>query len=42
MNNPEQLIIYLDIFTFLILIAFFGILFKSNSFFKDNKRDGRI
>ena len=42
MNNTEQLIIYLDIFTFITLIAFFGVLFKSNSFFKDKKRDGRI
>ena len=42
MNNTEQLIIYLDIFAFMSLIAFFGILFKSNSFLKDNKRDGGI
>ena len=42
MNNTEQLIIYLDIFTFITLIAFFGILFKSKSFIKDNKRDERI
>ena len=31
MNNPEQLIIYLDIFAFILLIALFMILFKSNS-----------
>ena len=42
MNNPEQLIIYLDIFAFVFLITFFVILFKSRSLFKDNKKDGRI
>ncbi len=42
MNNSEQFIIYLDIFAFVILIAFFLILFKSNSLFKDNKKDRRI
>ncbi len=42
MNNPQQLIIYLDIFAFVLLIAFFVILFKSNSLFKDNKKEGRI
>ena len=38
MNNPEQFIIYLDIFAFLFLFAFFVILFKSNSLTKDNKK----
>ena len=42
MNNPHQLIIFLDIFAFLLLIAFFMILFKSNSLFKDKKKEGRI
>ena len=42
MNNPQQLIIYLDIFAFVLLIAFFVILFKSNSLFKHNKKEGRI
>jgi len=42
MNYPEQFIIYLDIFAFVILIASFLILFKSNSLFKDNKKDTRI
>ena len=41
MDNPEQLIIYLDIFAFVMLIAFFVILFKSNSLFMD-KKNGRI
>jgi len=39
MNNPEQLIIYLDIFTFILLIAFFTVLFKSSSLFKYNQKD---
>ena len=44
MNNQEQLelVIYLDIFAFISLISFFVILFKSNSLFKDNKKDRRI
>ena len=42
MNYPEKFIIYLDIFAFVLLIAFFLILFKSNSLFKDNKEDRRI
>ncbi len=42
MDNPEQFIIYLDIFAFVMLIVFFVILFKSNSLFKDNKKDERI
>ena len=42
MNNPEQFIIYLDIFAFVLLSSFFVILFKSNSLFKVNKKDGRI
>ncbi len=42
MNNFQQLIIYLDISAFVFLIAFFVILFKSKSLFKDNKKDGRI
>ena len=42
MNNPEQFIIYLDIFAFLFLIAFFVILFKSKNLIKDNKKDERI
>ena len=33
MTNPQQLIIYLDIFAFLSLLAFFIILFKSSSLF---------
>ncbi len=41
MDNPEQLIIYLDIFAFVMLIVFFVILFKSNSLFMD-KKNGRI
>ena len=39
MNNPQQLIIYLDIFAFVILIVFFGILFKSKILFKSNKKE---
>ncbi len=37
MNNPEQLIIYLDIFAFLLLLAFFILLFKSSSLFINKK-----
>ena len=42
MDNPEQLIIYLDIFAFVFLIAFFVMLFKSRNLTNDNKKDGRI
>ena len=35
MNNPEQVFIYLDIFTFVVLIAFFTLLFKSSSLFRN-------
>ena len=38
MNNPEQLIIYLDIFAFLLLLAFFILLFKSSSLFNNKKK----
>ena len=37
MNNPEQVIIYLDIFAFLLLLAFFILLFKSSSLFINKK-----
>jgi len=37
MNNPEKVFIFLDIFVFLLLIAFFAFIFKSSSF-KDNKK----
>ena len=39
MHNPEEVIIYLDIFIFLSLIAFFGILFKSSSLFRNKKSE---
>ena len=42
MDNPQQLIIYLDIFAFFLLISFFIILFKSNSLFKVNKKRGEM
>ena len=42
MVNPAQYIIYLDILAFGLLIAFFVILFKSNSLFKVNKKDESI
>ena len=42
MDNTEQLIIYLDIVAFVLLIVFFVILFKSNSLFKVNKKNQRI
>ena len=42
MNNPEQLIIYFDSFAFLLLLAFFVLLFKSRSFLIDNKKDGKV
>jgi len=41
MNNPQQLIIYLDIFAFLSLLAFFILLFKSSSLFI-KKNNGKI
>jgi len=41
MNDPKYLIIYLDIFAFILLIVFFVILFKSNNLFR-NKKDSRI
>ena len=40
MNNPEQVFIYLDIFTFLLLIAFFMILFKSRNLFRKKIKAG--
>ena len=33
MNNPGEVIIYLDIFVFKLLITFFALLFKSKSLF---------
>ena len=39
MNNPEQLIIYLDIFAFLLILAFFILLLKSSSFFMKKNND---
>jgi len=42
MNTPEHLIIYLDIFAFLVLISFFALLFKSYSLFSNNKKEGGI
>ena len=42
MNNPQQIIIFLDIFSFVFLIVFFIVLFKSNSFYKDNKKDDSL
>tara|TARA_Y100001978_G_C23390301_1_gene289703 strand:- start:162 stop:290 length:129 start_codon:yes stop_codon:yes gene_type:complete len=42
MDKAQNIIIYLDIFAFFALIAFFMILFKSNSFFKGNKKDEKI
>tara|TARA_Y100000589_G_scaffold289849_1_gene292171 strand:+ start:699 stop:827 length:129 start_codon:yes stop_codon:yes gene_type:complete len=41
MNNNEQLIIYLDIFAFLLLTGFFALLFKSSSSL-ENKKDDRV
>ncbi|KGF95634.1 hypothetical protein EU95_1327 [Prochlorococcus marinus str. MIT 9201] len=38
MREPEQLIIFLDGFAFLILIGLFILLFKSNKWFKRNKK----
>ncbi len=37
MNDPKYLIIYLDIFAFMLLLVFFVILFKSKSLFRNNK-----
>ena len=37
MNKPEQLIIYLDISAFLLLIAFFILLLKSSGLFRNKK-----
>ena len=42
MDNHAQLLIYLDISSFALLIAFFVILFKSDSKYKDNQKDGGI
>ena len=42
MNSPVALIIYLDIFVFIGLIAFFITLFKSGSIFSNKKSSGRI
>tara|TARA_B100000900_G_scaffold395897_1_gene394702 strand:+ start:1225 stop:1380 length:156 start_codon:yes stop_codon:yes gene_type:complete len=39
MNNNAQLIIYLDIFAFLLLAGFFALLFKSSSPLENNKGD---
>ena len=41
MNNPGEVIIYLDIFVFTLLIAFFALLFKSKSLFI-KKNNGKI
>jgi len=37
MNNTEQVIIFLDIFAFLLLLAFFILLLKSSSLFFNKK-----
>ena len=37
MHSPEEVIIYLDVFIFVSLIAFFAILFKSKSLFIKKK-----
>ena len=39
MYNPEEVIIYLDIFVFISLIAFFVILFNSSSLFRKKKSE---
>ena len=39
MHNTKDLIIYLDIFVFISLIAFFAILFKSSSFLGNKKSE---
>ena len=41
MHSPEEVIIYLDVFVFVSLIAFFAILFKSKSLFI-KKNNGKI
>ena len=41
MYSPEEVIIYLDIFVFVSLIAFFIILYKSSSMFRNKKSKGR-
>ena len=38
MNNSEQFIIYLDIFSFLLLSGLFILLFKSKNLSKNNKK----
>ena len=42
MKNPEQVIIYLDISAFFLLLAFFVLLFKSSSIFINKKNNVRI
>ena len=37
MHNPEEVIMYLDIFVFIGLIAFFVILFRSRNLFRNKK-----
>jgi len=37
MNNPQEIIIYLDTLAFIILIAFFAFLVKSSSLFNKKK-----
>ena len=39
MFSPEEVIIYLDIFVFISLIAFFVFLFKSGSLFRNKKSE---
>ena len=39
MNSPEEVIIYLDIVVFVSLIAFFIILYKSSSLFRNKKSE---
>ena len=42
MHSPEEVIIYLDIFVFTLLIAFFALLFKSSSLLIGKKKEDRI
>ncbi len=42
MNNPGEVIIYLDIFVFTLLIAFFALLFKSSSLILGKEKEDRI
>ena len=42
MYSPEDVIIYLDVFVFISLIAFFTILIKGSSLFINKKNNGRI